>query len=147
MPRVVGIWRGPDGGVRTGPAVRNDAFIPVLELIRERGLLDRPLLTPRCRDRDHADQVRKSIYLAARYYCSCGERMCTRKHNNIAGCPDGGQRLSVRADVVKDSDNRLRVQVRVFDKRESMRQVVATYGPDPANWPYQSRAKRLKSDA
>jgi hypothetical protein len=151
--RVIGIWRGPDGGVRTGPPQRDDRFIPVLDLIRRQGLLDRPLLTPRITTADQAEQIRRSIYLAARYYCSCGERLCTRRHPNVpttenpaGGCPDGGQRLSVRADIVRHpGTGHLHVQLRVFDKRESMREVVRKYGTDPSRWPYQARAKRLKN--
>lgn len=151
MGRVIGIWRGEDGTVHRGPAARNDAFIPVLHLFRERGLLartddDPPYLVPAelTKTRDDADWVRRSLYLAGRYYCSCGARTCTRKHGNIEGCPDGGQRLGVQAHIVKDRSGRFRVQLRVFDKTEATRQVVAQYGSDPSAWPYQARARKLK---
>jgi hypothetical protein len=137
--RVVAIWQGG-----SGPPQRNDRFLPAVAFIHEHGLFDRPFLTPRCRSMDHAEDVRRSLYLACRYFCSCGERLCTRKNPNTKGCPDGGQRVSVRADIVKDAKGKLRVQCTFYDKTEAMRQVVATYGPDPSNWPYQARAKKMR---
>ena len=107
-------------------------------------MLERPILTPVCEDMDDAERTRKSLYAAARYYCSCGEKYCTRKHNNIDGCPNGGMRMSCRADIVKDTKGRLRVQVRFWDKQIGIRAVVERYGPDPSKWPYQSKARKLK---
>lgn len=139
MPRVIAIWQGG-----SGPPQRRDEYVPVLALIHQRGMLNRPILTPVCADRDQADWIRKGLYLSARYYCSCGEKYCTRKHNNIDGCPNAGVRLSCRADVVKDAKGRLRVQVRLWDKQIGIRSVVERYGPDPSQWPYQSKARKLK---
>jgi hypothetical protein len=139
VSRVIAIHQG-----QAGPPTRNDRFVPVLDLIQRHGLLDRFLLTPPCRDRDDAENVRRSIYTSARYYCSCGVKFCTRKYDNLTGCPDGGQRLSVRADVVKNQAGKYCVQLRVYDKREAMRAVVDKYGPDPSKWPYQSKARKLK---
>lgn len=140
--RVIAIWQGG-----SGPPTRNDRFLPVLGLIHRNGMLDRHVLTPPCATVDQADEVRRALYSAARYYCSCGEKYCTRKHNNIEGCPNGGMRLSCQAHVVKDAKGRLRVQARFFDKQESMREVVRRYGPDPSKWPYQSKARKVKTDA
>jgi hypothetical protein len=140
LGRVIGIWQGG-----AGPPVRNDRFIPVVALVHEHQLLDKPVLTPACQNMDQAEDVRRGIYLACRYFCSCGDRLCTRKHSNLDGCPAGGQRISVRADVVRDAKRQLRVQCTFYDKTEAMRQVVATYGPDPSAWPYQARARKLRS--
>jgi hypothetical protein len=118
--------------------------VPVLAVIHQREMLGRPILTPVCTDRDQADEIRRALYAAARYYCTCGERLCTKKYNNIDGCPDDGMRFSCRADVVKDGKGRLRVQVRYWDKQIGIRTVVQKYGPDPANWPYQSKARKLR---
>lgn len=139
---MIGIWQGG-----AGPPVRNDRFVPVVAVIARHGLFDRPFLTPRCKTRDQADDTRRGLYLACRYWCSCGERNCTRRYSNTAGCPDGGERISCRADVVKDRKGRLAVQVTFYRKAEAMRQIIATYGPDPSQWPYQARARKLKGQS
>lgn len=125
---------------------RNDRFIPVIMLIHKREWLEKPILTPACRDMDQAEQVRKDINRAARYYCSCGDRFCTRNHDNIGGCPNQGMRLSCRADIVRHKDGTLRVQVTLRDKRIGIQHVIRTYGPDPANWPYHAKRKQLRSE-
>jgi hypothetical protein len=141
MGRVIGIWQGG-----AGPPQRRDHFVPVVALVQKYGLFDRPVLTPVCATVAKAEAVQKDIYLACRYFCSCGQRLCTRKHTNTAGgCPDGGQRVSVRADVVRDAAGKVRVQCTFFDNTEAMRQVVATYGPDPSKWPYQAKARKMKN--
>jgi len=60
-------------------------------------------------------------------------------------------RVSCQADVVFTADpetgqRRYRVQFRLFDKAESIRQVIRDYGPDPNQWPYWSRRKQLRED-
>jgi hypothetical protein len=136
---------GPGG--RPQAPERSDLFRVVIDWIRTAGQLDVPYVSPRCRNQDHADEVRRGIYRSARYYCSCGDQMCTRRHGNLAGCPDGGQRISCQADVVTrrgdDGRRHYHVQVTLFDKREAMRAVVDRYGPDPSKWPYQARARKL----
>jgi len=142
MSRVVAIHQG-----KARPPARRDEFVPVLEVVRQRDLLGRLLITPEWMalpTHDDADWTRRGLYMAARYYCSCGQRNCHRAYDNVAGCPRGGQRLSCRADIVKDAKGRLRVQFTVYDKREAIRRHVATYGPDPSRWPYQAKARRLK---
>lgn len=150
MSRVIAI--GP-GGTAQAPE-RDDRFSAVIGLVLEQELLDQILLTPPCRDYGHADETRRAILRSARYYCSCGQVTCTRKHKNYptieypeGGCPRGGQRVSARADIVRDKDGKLRVQVCFHDKRESMRWVIQKYGPDSSKWPYNARAKRLKKEA
>lgn len=150
--RVIAI--GP-GGKAQAPA-RTDLCRPVIELVRDAGLLDRLVLSPPCATRELAGNVRRALYLSARYYCSCGRPFCTRKWPNVpheknpeGGCPKGGQRISCQADVVLWTDpqsgqQKYRVQFRLMDKRESMRAVVARYGPDPNKWPYFSRQKQLR---
>jgi hypothetical protein len=133
MPKVIAL--GP-GGVAQAP-VRDDRFREVIGLVREFGLLNRPLLTPVIKSRDQADDIRRAMYRSARYFCSCGDVNCTRKHSNVnGGCPHGGQRLGVQAKLVKDGDGRYRVQMRLFDKKEAMREIIRRYGPDPEQWPY-----------
>lgn len=155
MGKVIAV--GP-GGKAQAPE-RSDHFRPVIEHVRGAGLLDQLLLSPRCRDHEHADDVRRGLYRSARYYCSCGNWLCTRKHPNTptkenpeGGCPDGGQRISCRASVVTvtvTADNgekrkHYHVQFRLHDKREAIRAVVKKYGSDPAKWPYFAKAKRSK---
>lgn len=148
MGRIIAI--GP-GGKAQAPQ-RADDYRDVLGLVLELGLLDRLVLTPACRDFEHADDVRRGLLRSARYFCSCGRVSCTRKHKNYPtperpepGCPLGGQRISARGDIVRDKAGKLRVQLQFHDKREAMRAVVDKYGPDPANWPYQASAKRLRT--
>ena len=148
MGRVIAI--GP-GGKPQAPA-RDDRWRDFIGLVLQHQMMDKPLLSPPCRDSGHADDTRRALFRSARYYCSCGKLTCTRRWKNYphegnpqGGCPDGGQRVSCRAEVVKDKDGKLRVQVRLHDKKEAMRSVVAKYGPDPAKWPYQASAKRLKA--
>lgn len=138
MSRVIAI--GPGG--RAQAPERNDAYRPVLEWVLANGKLDQYLLSPVCQSEAKAGEVKNGLYRSGRYFCSCGAKYCTRKHNNIDGCPDGGQRLSVQAKPVLDDEGFIRVQFRVMDKRESMRAVVQRYGPDPNNWPYFARRKR-----
>lgn len=157
MGRVIAL--GP-GGKPQAPE-RADYFRGVIDVVRERGLLDEVLLSPRCRDYEHADEVRRGLYRSARYYCSCGAKHCTRRHANFPteeapeyGCPDGGQRISCRADVVTvttiDENGEPRkhyhVQFRLHDKAESIRAVVQRYGPDPSRWPYFAKRKQRKAD-
>lgn len=142
MGRVIAL--GP-GGKAQAPE-RADYYRAVIDLARELGKLDTLLLSPRCRNHEHAEQVRRDLYRSARYYCSCGGVLCTRKHNNIDGCPNGGQRISCRADVVTvtqpDKSKHYHVQYQLFDKAEAIRQVVARYGPDPNQWPYFAKRKK-----
>lgn len=146
--RVIAIG---EGGRAQAP-VRDDRFRAVLEIIAERELLDKKVLSPECRDWDHADEVRRAIYRSARHFCSCGKVSCTRRHRNYpvadqpAGCPRGGKRISVDADVVKDEDGKFYVQILFRDKAAAMRHVIETYGPDPNNWPYNPWAKRVKAE-
>jgi hypothetical protein len=138
MSRVIAIRQGG----RAGPPTRRDEFVPLLRHLTERELLGRPVLSPPCRDYDHADDVRKGIYLSARYYCSCGKRSCTRKHGNTDGCPDGGQRLSCRADIVRTKDGKLCVEIIVRDKRHGIEWAEQKYGTDRNAWPYQPGRRR-----
>ena len=147
MGRVIAIHQTASGH-RAGPPKRDDRFFPVVEWVRANGMLDRPLLVPVrwTENRDEAEDVRRSLYNAARYYCSCGARHCVRNHKNYPpdnGCPNGGQRVSCQAKLVM-KDGHVRVQFRFFDKREAVRTVVAKYGPDPSNWPYQARARKVR---
>ena len=141
------IERGPDG--RAGPPRRDDRYGVVIGTVRLMGMLDRLILSPPARDRDHADEIRRGLHRSAWYYCSCGEPQCTRRYDNIAGCPDGGQRISVRAEIVTKPDaagrKHYHVQFRLHDKRESMRAVIEKYGPDRSKWPYDPRQKQLRS--
>lgn len=151
MSRVIAI--GP-GGRAQAPA-RDDRCRPVIEYVLEHGLLDQKRLSPVCSSIAVAEQLASALYRSARYFCSCGAPYCTRRYKNVPpdnGCPDGGRRVGCRADVVlwtdpADGIRKYRVQFRLFDKREAMRQVVLTYGPDPNNWPYYARRKRLRGTA
>jgi hypothetical protein len=148
MGRVIAI--GP-GGRAQAPA-RDDRCRPVVEAVLAGGLLDRKLLSPVCRTQAQAGELRLALYRSGRYYCSCGHAYCTRKYKNYppdSGCPHSGQRVGCQADVVTwtdpaDGKSKWRVQFSYFDKAEAMRQVVATYGPDPNSWPYFAKAKRLR---
>lgn len=133
---------GP-GGRAQAPA-RDDRFRMVIALVREHHLLGRLLLSPVCLTHDAAGDVRRGLYRSARYFCSCGAANCTRKHPNTKGCPDGGQRIGCRADVVRDAAGKLRVQFTLYDKTEAMREVIRRHGPDPNAWPYFARRRQLK---
>lgn len=147
MARVIAV--GP-GGKAQAPA-RDDRCRPVIDFVLEHQLLDRKLLSPVCTTRARADDLRRGLYRSARYYCSCGRPHCTRRYRNVPphdGCPQGGQRISCKADIVlwtdpKDGRQKYRVQFTLYDKREAMREVVRKYGSDPNLWPYFSRRKTL----
>lgn len=154
MGRVIAIHQGQDGRHRPGPPLRDDRFIPVVEWVLQGNALNAPFLVPIrfTPNRTEAEDVRRSLYNAARYYCSCGRRDCCRKYGNVpnrnkdnpaGGCPDGGQRVSCQAKLVMHKGH-VRVQFTFFDKREAIRQIVLTYGPDPSKWPYQAKAKKLR---
>lgn len=138
MGRVIAL--GPGG--RSQAPVRNDSYRPVLEQVVALGLMNQYVLSPVCQSEEKANEVKNGLYRSGRYYCSCGEKLCTRKHNNIDGCPRGGQRLSVQAKPVRDEEGFIRVQFRVMDKQEAIRAVVQKYGPDPNQWPYFAKRKR-----
>lgn len=142
MSRVIRIYDG-----QAGPPVRDDRFIPLIELIRSWNALGVNFLVPRryTPTRDQAEEMKRLLYLSARYYCSCGDRHCNRKNSNVDGCPNDGQRVGCKADVVKDAAGHIRTQFRFIDKRESIRSVVERYGPDPSKWPYQARAKKASA--
>lgn len=147
MGRVIAIG---EGGKAQAP-IRDDRFRDVIDWIVGQGQLDRLLLTPPCKDWDHADETRRAIHRSARHYCSCGRVTCARRHKNYvhdgrpAGCPFGGQRVSAKdAQIVRDKNGALRVQFELVDKRTAMQAVIDRYGTDPNNWPYNPRAKRLK---
>ena len=141
---------GP-GGKAQAP-VRDDRCRPVIEAVREAGMLDQLLISPACATMTAAEELCTAMYRSARYYCSCGEIYCTRKHKNTPpdnGCPGGGQRISCQAHVVTVTDpgtgaRKWAVQFRLMDKREAMRAVIEQYGPDPNNWPYFAKRKRPK---
>lgn len=152
MGRLIAIHQGPDGRHRPGPPLRDDRFFPVVEWFRASNELGNPWLVPvkYTENRDEAEDVRRSLYNAARYYCSCSNRNCVRQFSNYpseknppGGCPDGGERVSCQAKLVTHNGH-VRVQVTFFDKTEAMREVVAKYGPDPSKWPYQAKAKKLR---
>jgi hypothetical protein len=147
MSRVIAL--GPGG--RAQAPERHDEYRPVLESVLAAGQLDQLLLSPVVQSEDRAREVANGLYRSGRYFCSCGAAYCTRKYPNLpsqknpaGGCPDGGQRLSVKAEPVRDAGGFLRVQFKVMDKRESMRWVVREYGPDPNKWPYYARRKRKR---
>lgn len=109
-------------------------------------MLDQLVITPAARSYDHADEIRRGINRSAWYYCSCGEIRCTRQHDNIAGCPDGGQRISARdVEIVRKADEngrtRYHVQFQLHDKREAIRAMIDKYGTDRSKWPYDPRAR------
>ncbi len=151
MSRVIAA--GPGG--RAQAPVRDDRCRPVIEYMLEHDLLDQLRLSPVCESRAAAAELCSALYRSARYFCSCGLLYCTRKYRNYPpdnGCPRGGQRISCQADVVIWTDpetkrGHYRVQFRLFDKREAIREVVRKYGPDPSRWPYQAKAKKLKESA
>lgn len=142
MGRVIRIFGG-----QAGPPVRDDRFIPLIHLIRGWGELDQPFLVPMKYTPTKADatEMKRLLYLSARYYCSCGDRHCNRKNDNVTGCPNGGQRIGCKADIVKDARGRWRTQFRFIDKQDSIRFVVSKYGSDPSLWPYQARAKKARA--
>ena len=144
VSKVIAI--GPGG--RAQAPTRSDTCRAVIAAVHAGGMLDELLLSPPMRTYEDADGLRRGMYRSSRYFCSCGKWDCTRRHSNIEGCPDDGQRVSCRADVVTTADangkTRYHVQFRLHDKQEAMRAVVARYGPDPSLWPYQSKAKRSK---
>ena len=151
MGRIIAIHQGPDGRKYAGPPNRDDRFTSVIDWVLANGELGNPWLVPLrfTQNHDEAEAVRKSLYNAARYYCTCDERHCVRKHTNYpseknpaGGCPAGGQRVGCKAVIVRH-DGHVRVQFQFFDKREAMREVIAKYGPDPTKWPYQAKAKRI----
>lgn len=150
MGRVIAL--GPGG--RAQAPERHDEYRQVLEWVLENGRLDQYLLSPVVQSEERGREVATGLYRSGRYFCSCASRYCTRKYGNVpgqnsknpaGGCPDGGQRLSVQAEIVRDAEGFLRVQFRVMDKRESMRAVVQKYGPDPNQWPYFAKRKRATS--
>lgn len=152
MSKVIAL--GP-GGKAQAPE-RDARFWPVIDHVLEIGGLDRKWLSPRCRNYDHAEEVKRALYRSARYYCSCGRAQCTRRWKNIphegnetGGCPDKGQRVSCSADVVTVTDEEgvkhYHVQYRLFDKAEAIREVVAKYGPDPNKWPYFAKRKKERT--
>lgn len=117
------------------------------------GLMNQWVLSPVCQSEDRAREVKNGLYRSGRYYCSCDFIHCTRKWGNVpgqneknpqGGCPKGGRRISVQAEIVRDEEGFLRVQFRVLDKQEAMRAVVQKYGSDPNAWPYFARRKRSK---
>lgn len=148
MARVIRIYDG-----KAGAPARDDRFIPLIELVRAWGALDSTFLVPLrwTPTRTEAANVKRLLFLSARYYCSCGHKHCNRSYPNVpheanpdGGCPNGGQRISCRAMLVKDKAGKVRVQFSFHDKREAIRSMVAKYGPDPSRWPYNARAKKLK---
>lgn len=149
MGRVIAA--GP-GGKAQAPA-RDDRARPVIDAVRDMGLLDQLLISPACTTMTAAEELRQALYRSAFYYCSCDRKSCTRRHKNYpvegkaAGCPHGGQRISCQAHVVTVSDpktgaKKWAVQFRLMDKAEAMRAVVERYGPDPNQWPYFARRKK-----
>ncbi len=121
---------------------RDDRFREVITIYIQRDLLGKVTLTPVCGSIDQAEDIKRALFRSAFYYCSCAKPTCTQRHNNNDGCPDGGQRISAEADVVRDKAGKLRVQVTFRDKQEARRAIIAKYGADPANWPYDPRSKR-----
>ncbi|SRR5258708_3863775 len=142
MARVIRLYDG-----KAGPPKRDDRFIPLIEMIRSWNALDQNFLVPRryTPTMTEAQEMKRLLYLSARYYCSCGERHCNRKYSNIDGCPNGGQRIGCKADIVKDAAGHLRTQFKFVDKTAAIRSVIARYGPDPVNWPYLARAKKVSA--
>lgn len=140
------VERSPDG--RIGAPKRRDEYRVVIDTVRRLGQLDQLLLSPAARNYDHADEIRRGLNRSAWYYCSCGEAQCTRKHDNIAGCPDGGQRISSRAEIVtktgEDGRKHYHVQFQLHDKREAIRAMIRKYGTDRSKWPYDPRARQLR---
>src|SRR6266704_3508005 len=122
MGKVIAL--GPGG--RAQAPVRDDRCRGVIDAVVSGGLLDRRLLSPACATMAAAEQLRLAMYRSARYYCSCGRRMCTRKNKNTPpddGCPRGGHRVSCQADVVRYRNRgkwELRIEFTIFDKREAM---------------------------
>ena len=115
--------------------------MPLLAHVTAQGLLGRALLSPPRADYDDATDTMRGLYRAARYFCSCGKRTCTTKFNNEVGCPDGGQRVGVKAEVVRDQHGQLCVEFTARDKKETRAHIAAKY-PDPMAMPYQPGRRR-----
>lgn len=141
MARVIAV--GPGG--RAQAPVRDDRYRPVIETVLGAGLLGELLLSQPCKTMDEADDVRRGLYRSARYFCSCGEIYCTRKHTNIDGCPRGGQRVGCQAKIVRGYGGKLHVQFALFDKDAAIAAHLERHGTDPNEWPYFARRRQLKS--
>jgi hypothetical protein len=112
---------------RHRPLPDDGRFSPVVEWVAANGAFGQPFLAPArfTENHDQARDVRRSLYDAARSFCSCGTRNCARQHlncpseaNPAGGCPSGGQRVSCHATLVMH-EGQLRVQFRLFEKRKA----------------------------
>jgi len=138
MARIIAIGAG---GKPQAPA-RDTRYAGVILKALQGFGFGRLILSPPCSTWDQADDVRRGIYRSAGHYCSCGDAMCFRKYRPY--CPQQGQRISSQADIVKDDQDRLRVQFQLFDKKEARLSHVKRYGTDRSKWPYDPKAKRSK---
>lgn len=129
-----------DESGRLRPPERDDSAREMIEWVLEHGKLGVKLLSLPCENMAQAELLRSRLYRSARYYCGCGLKSCSRKYRD---CPDGEQRLSMRADVVH-KNGQLRVQFTVYDKNEGRRYVIETHGDDPEKWPYRPGRKILR---
>jgi hypothetical protein len=143
LPRILGV--DEHGHVRN--VVRDDRYDIVIEtalaVMTQRQLpYGSPLLSPVCPTFEVADDVRRGIYRSALYYCGCGVWGCHRKDS--VACPQGGQRIGRRADIVRDDDGHLRVQFKLFDKAAARAYMITTYGNDRSKWPYDPKQKKSR---
>jgi hypothetical protein len=136
LARVIAI--GP-GGRAQAPA-RDTRYAGVVTMALELHGRGQPVLSPPCATWEQADDVRRGIYRSCKHYCACGHPMCTRKYPRF--CPDGGQRLSAQASIVRDDQDRLRVEFTLFDKAAARRAHVQRHGTDRSKWPYDPKARR-----
>lgn len=136
MGRVIAI--GP-GGKAQAPARDTRYQAVVLTALAVYGF-GRLILSPPCATFEQADDVRRGIYRSCSHYCSCGGVMCTRKYRY--DCPSKGQRIAAQAHIVRDDQDRLRVQFTLFDKKSARRSHLARYGNDRTQWPYDPKAKK-----
>lgn len=136
MARIIAIGTG---GKPQAPARDTRYAGIILKALKVHGF-GRWILSPPCATWDQADDVRRGIYRSAGHYCSCGDPMCHRKYRLF--CPQAGQRVSAQAVIVKDDQDRLRVQFQLFDKKAARKSHVARYGTDRSKWPYDPKAKR-----
>jgi hypothetical protein len=138
MGRVIAV--GPGG--RAQAPKRDTRYAGVVSKALAAYGLDRVILSPPCSGAAQADDVRRGIYRSCGHYCSCGGVMCTRK--NREQCPRGGQRISTRATIVRDEEDRLRVQFCLWDKQAARRSHIARHGTDRSKWPYDPKARKRR---